>query len=588
VRRKSRSIPWQRRPEATALLAELRNKNRGFDAVVIGEPHRAFYGNQYGLTFPLFEHYGVPLWVPEVGGPIDPTNEAHDLVMSVFGGMSKGERNRVKIRVRSAMAAQAEIEGRFLGGRPPYGYLLADIGPHPNPAKAADGKRLHALAPDPSTAPVVRRIFAEYLAGRGLKAIAEGLTRDDIPSPSAYDPGRNSHRCGIAWAYSAVRAILTNPRYTGRQVWNKQPKSELLIDVNDVALGHTTKQKRNEPDQWIWSKEPVHEPLIDAESFTQVQSTLCAKSSADERSPRRTPRGYALRGIMRCGICGRKMQGSWNNGKPHYRCVFLSQYGAKNKVKHPASVYLREEQLLPELDAWLARKLDPIAFTSAVRQYEATRPAEPKADDSAQQEIADCDAKLRQHRAALEAGADPVLVTSWMKETQARRALAEARLSQPAARERRRMTEDEITALVTEIGAIMEALKDADPADKAEVYGRLGLTLIYHPNEKRVAAEARPASIMYVGACPRGDLNPGTREISPIRGNFHNLSVTAAARRRQAFRVPAASSVLRRLSGAPRRSPPVTLCAAPGVGAGEISAVMRGRPLISMTVLTGP
>lgn len=28
----------------------------------------------------------MPLWVPEVGGPIDPENEAHDLIMSVFGG----------------------------------------------------------------------------------------------------------------------------------------------------------------------------------------------------------------------------------------------------------------------------------------------------------------------------------------------------------------------------------------------------------------------------------------------------------------------------------------------------------------------
>jgi DNA invertase Pin-like site-specific DNA recombinase len=338
---KSRSIPWQRRPEATALLAELKNPNREFDAVVIGEPHRAFYGNQYGLTFPLFEHYRVPLWVPEVGGPIDPANEAHDLVMSVFGGMSKGERNRVKIRVRSAMAAQARDEGRFLGGRPPYGYMFVDLGPHPNPAKAADGKRLHGLAPDPQTAHVVRRIFAEYVAGRGLKAIAEGLTRDDIPSPSAYDPQRNKHRCGIAWAYSAVRAILINPRYTGRQVWNKQPKSEVLLDVDDVALGHITKQKRSEPGKWIWSDQPAHEPLVDDEIFTQAQALLRARGSADERSPRRTPRPYALRGLMRCGVCGRKMQGSWNNGKPHYRCTFLREYAAKNKVSHPVSVYLR-------------------------------------------------------------------------------------------------------------------------------------------------------------------------------------------------------------------------------------------------------
>src|SRR6201996_8468544 len=52
---KSRSIPWQRRPEASRLLAVLGDPGRGFDAGVVGEPHRAFYGSQYGLTFPLFE-----------------------------------------------------------------------------------------------------------------------------------------------------------------------------------------------------------------------------------------------------------------------------------------------------------------------------------------------------------------------------------------------------------------------------------------------------------------------------------------------------------------------------------------------------
>jgi len=197
------------------------------------------------------------------------------------------------------------------------------------------------------------------------------------------------------------------------------------------------------------------------------------------------------------------MQGSWNNGKPHYRCVFLSQYAAKNKISHPASVYVREEQLLPELDAWLSRKLDPIAFIAAVREYEAAQPAEPKPDPGAQQEIADCDADLSRFQATLRAGADPVLVASWINQTQAKRAAAEARLKKPAQR-RRRMTEEEIMALVAEIEAIMEALKDADPADKADLYSRLQVTLTYHPNEKRVAAEARPAQVMYVGACPRG------------------------------------------------------------------------------------
>jgi hypothetical protein len=115
----------------------------------------------------------VELWVPEVGGAVDPGSDAHDLVMSLYGGMSKGERNRIKTRVRSAMAAQAAVEGRFLGGRPPYGYTLADAGPHPNPSKAAIGQRLHRLERDPSAAPVVHRIFSDFLAGKGAYAIAE-------------------------------------------------------------------------------------------------------------------------------------------------------------------------------------------------------------------------------------------------------------------------------------------------------------------------------------------------------------------------------------------------------------------------------
>jgi site-specific DNA recombinase len=87
------------------------------------------------------------------------------------------------------------------------------------------------------TAPVVERIFSEFIGGRGIYAIAEGLTRDGILSPSAHDPDRNRHRAGSggAWSKAAVRAILLNPRYAGRQVWNRQRRDEVLIDVDDVA-----------------------------------------------------------------------------------------------------------------------------------------------------------------------------------------------------------------------------------------------------------------------------------------------------------------------------------------------------------------
>ncbi len=136
--------------------------------MVIGEPQRAFYGNQFGLTFPLFEHYGVQLWGPEVGGAIDPGSDAHDLVMALYGGMSKGERSRIKIRVRSAMAAQTATEGRYFAGRPPYGYRLVDAGPHPNPGKAASGKRLSRLEPDRKKPRSCNESSPNTWRGRGL------------------------------------------------------------------------------------------------------------------------------------------------------------------------------------------------------------------------------------------------------------------------------------------------------------------------------------------------------------------------------------------------------------------------------------
>ncbi len=58
----------KRDPESARLLADISDRP-DFDAVVIAEPQRAFYGLGSGNTYPLFTHGGVHLWVPEVGGP---------------------------------------------------------------------------------------------------------------------------------------------------------------------------------------------------------------------------------------------------------------------------------------------------------------------------------------------------------------------------------------------------------------------------------------------------------------------------------------------------------------------------------------
>jgi site-specific DNA recombinase len=506
---KSRSIPPQRRPQAAALLAALADPQRGFDAVVVGEPQRAFYGNQFGNTFPIFAHYGVPLWVPEVGGPIDPDNEAHDLIMSVFGGVSKGERNRIKIRVRTAMTAQAQIEGRFLGGRPPYGYKLADAGPHPNPAKAADGKRLHTLAIDEPAAENVRRIFAEFAEGFGIYAIAERLTADGIPCPSAHDPARNPHRCGLAWSKSAVRTILANPRYTGRQVWNKQRKDEVLLDVNDVALGHVTKMRWNDDTRWIYSEQIVHPPIIDDQTFGQARLLLAAKNARQViRRPRATPRAYPLRGLLFCGICDRRMQGSWNNEQAYYRCTFPAQYARTNQLQHPRAVYLRATSIMLPLDEWFAGVFRPERLPATITDLTAAQVDEPHADiEKLRQQLAETDRQLASYRAALDAGGDPAVVSAWITESQARKLATSARLGALRGSRPGRLTQEEISAMVSAISDIVSLLSRAEAADKAELYAQLGLRLTYHPGQRTVTARAEVGRICTNGSCPRGDLN---------------------------------------------------------------------------------
>ena len=232
----SRSVAWGRRPQAAALVAQLADPGRGWGAIVVGEYERAFYGSQYALMAPLFEHYRVQLWLPEAGGRVDFASEHDERAMTVLGLSSKREVIRTSIRVWTAMAVQRRDQGRYLGGRPPYGYRLADAGPHPNKAHAAWGRRAHRLEPDLDTEHVVRWMFAQRLAGHSVARIARALNDAGIPCPSAADPARNPHRAGIGWTVRTVASILSNPRYTGRQVWNRQRTDLQLADPGDISL----------------------------------------------------------------------------------------------------------------------------------------------------------------------------------------------------------------------------------------------------------------------------------------------------------------------------------------------------------------
>jgi hypothetical protein len=295
---------------------------------------------------PLFEHYCIGLWMPEVGGRVDWHAEDHEQTMLALGLSSKREITRTRIRVRTAMAAQTREQGRYLGGRPPYGYRLADAGPHPNKAHAAWGRRAHRLEPDPATAPVVTWMFAQRLAGHSAARITRALNDAGVPCPSAADPGRNRHRTGATWTLRTVAAILANPRYTGRQVWNRQRTDFELTDPADTSLGHRQVQRWNLPEGWVISKRPAHAALVSEADF------IAAQDSAAPRGPAGPAvRRYLLAGLLACGRCGRRLESAWSNGKPAYRCRHGYTSAARRRPGRPGNTYVREEQILPHLAA---------------------------------------------------------------------------------------------------------------------------------------------------------------------------------------------------------------------------------------------
>jgi len=167
-----------------------------------------------------------------------------------------------------------------------------------------------------------------------------------------------------------------------------------------------------------------------------------------------------------------------------------------NHVAHPLNVTLRQDVLLEPLDAWLASKfkphhlggtIDELAAASVVHEID---PGDAEADAK----IADCDRKLAQYRATLDAGADPATVARWITETEAERArhkaAKRAATPWPAATS---MSRDEIASVVAALSDLLAVLRDADPADKAEIYTQLGLRLTYQPRERTVRTEVHIA-----------------------------------------------------------------------------------------------
>jgi hypothetical protein len=195
----------------------------------------------------------------------------------------------------------------------------------------------------------VRSIFTLLLAGHSTAGIARTLNCLGIPPPSGHDRARNPHRTGAAWTLRAVAEILANPRYTGRQVWNRQSTDHRETQPGDKHTSAGAVRRWNPKDQWVYSTRTVHPPLVSDTDFTQAQTITAVAAPKDGR-----PRRYQLTGLIVCRLCGRRADAHRVHSRPGYRCRHGHTSASPPQPGRPKPLYLREDVLLARIANKLA------------------------------------------------------------------------------------------------------------------------------------------------------------------------------------------------------------------------------------------
>jgi site-specific DNA recombinase len=211
--------------------------------------------------------------------------------------LSEGEVSEIHVGVGGTMAAlylrqlgektrRGQL-GRVEAGRIPgglsYGYALV-------PAVDARGRPDRGQRRiDDAQANVVRRIFAEFMRGKSPKAIALGLNRDSIPSPS-----------GRPWGASTIygnrhrgTGILHNELYIGRIVYNRQRFEKHPETRKRVA-------KLNPREEWKVAEVPAL-AIVDQATWDGVQERFARLEGVPAHQQRRAKLLFS--GLVKCGCC---------------------------------------------------------------------------------------------------------------------------------------------------------------------------------------------------------------------------------------------------------------------------------------------
>lgn len=202
----------------------------------------------------------VRMLVAALTGRVRCARAANDMPVAVgTAPLARTEQARravvlVAYHAGNATASRTAIGGLVRAGYhlgpAPYGYRVTRVR---MPAGAAPTGPQRRLVVDVRTGPVVTVIFGWRVGERlGYAAIAHRLAADPDRYPLPTHP-----RTGLPrpWTDRIVARVLSDPRYTGRQVWAR-----------------TRGGRRMAPATWIRSGPFAHEPLVDPLTFALAQS----------------------------------------------------------------------------------------------------------------------------------------------------------------------------------------------------------------------------------------------------------------------------------------------------------------------------
>jgi DNA invertase Pin-like site-specific DNA recombinase len=215
----------------------------------------------------------------------------------LFAWLYEQESQRISTRMKSAFKIRAQ-NGKYKGSFAPYGYYVED-------------KRLY-IKKD-TTPEIVKRIFNDYLSGKGFDRIAKELYEEEIPSPGQV-AGKSD--ASNQWNGSSVRNILTNANYTGDLV---QGKSETVSVTSD-------KRKDKSENEYIVIKN-CHEAIISKTVFDTVQNII---SSRKKIRPQQNI--HLFTNILFCNDCGHGM--NFKKNRKGYVCGRFNKLGRKACSDH--------------------------------------------------------------------------------------------------------------------------------------------------------------------------------------------------------------------------------------------------------------